>query len=97
MRRESTDQPLRLTGFAMRKKAQLWAGRLAYNRSVLDGQPPPVIRRLTRVTETQPSAGQPQRTYWRLEWLAVADSLAPPPTPRKARPPRAPRKRIPNR
>ena len=78
----------------MRKKAQLGAGQLAYNWTALDRQPAAVVRRLTRVTETRPGASLPQQTYWRLEWLAVADSTAPPPTRKKARLSRAAKNRI---
>ena len=80
-----------------RKKAQLWAGRLAYNWNVLDRQPLRLIRRLTRVTETQPGASLPQRQSWRLEWVAVVDSTVTSPARKQTRPPRAAKKRNPTR
>ena len=78
------------------KKAQLWAGRLAYNWDVLDRQPLRLVRRLTQVTETPAGAILPLRQYWRLEWVAVADPSVPSPARKQTRPPRAAKKRIPH-
>ena len=78
------------------KKAQLWAGQSGHNRNALDRQPAPVVRRLTRVTETQLGASLPHRQSWRLEWVAVADSTVPSSARKQTRPPRAAKKRNPH-